>query len=157
MARKNKGEERNALRVWLQIARCNALLEGEVSRRLREGFGQSLSRFDVLSQLERAKTGRLAITQLSSQLIASSGNISRLLDRMESDGLLRRNYLEGDRRVIEIEMTEAGKNLFAGMAASQRKWIDDLMLDFPEQKKEDLFALLVEAFGFIDRKIQSGK
>ena len=42
------------LRLWLRILTIHKLVNNEVRRRLREQFGMSLSRFDLLAQLDGA-------------------------------------------------------------------------------------------------------
>jgi len=71
-----------SLSIWLQIAKASAHLEQEINGKLRENYNQSLTRFDVLSQFIRANCDEMSVGTLSSELIASSGNISRLLENV---------------------------------------------------------------------------
>ncbi len=60
------------LRLWLRLLTCANLVEGLVRTRLRQQFGATLPRFDLLAQLERAPEG-LALGELSRRMMVSNG------------------------------------------------------------------------------------
>jgi len=132
-----------SLKVWLQLMKCSKTIEAEVGSRLRRGYGQSLSRFDLLSQLERLGGGWVAIGELARMVMAASGNITALLDRMEAESLLERRASPSDRRSFQVRMTGEGRRLFAKMAADHARWIDAALVDLPEADKRHLVDLLV--------------
>ncbi|MFM7786431.1 MAG: MarR family winged helix-turn-helix transcriptional regulator, partial [Gammaproteobacteria bacterium] len=116
---KAKGDEvqgKDALRGELQLMKCAKRLEQFSTGRFRDAHGSSLSRFDVLANLSRGG-GSLPTSALAAGLIASQGNITRLLDRMEADGLIERGAHERDRRISVVRLTAAGEAAFEGMAA----------------------------------------
>ncbi|MEA2774547.1 MAG: hypothetical protein QOD93_7509, partial [Acetobacteraceae bacterium] len=45
------------LRLWLRMLSCATLIETEIRRRLREQFGTTLPRFDLMAQLDREPDG----------------------------------------------------------------------------------------------------
>ena len=55
----------------------------EMSSRLRIGYQSTMSRFDILALLYLAGAVGRSTTELANRLLASMGNITRLLDRME--------------------------------------------------------------------------
>ncbi len=120
-----KSREEQTLRLWIQIVRLANGLQKDVDSRLRREHGQSLARFDVLSQLHRAAEHQLSVGLLSASLLTPTNNITRLLDRMENDGLLVRRLSETDRRSFTVEATQAGLTLFKAMADDNRRWIND--------------------------------
>jgi len=134
--------EPTALRIWLQIAKSSAHLEQAVNSKLRENYGQSLSRFDVLSQFIRTGEDELSVGALSKELIASSGNISRLLDRMEKDNLIVRRHSDKDRRSVYIRITKSGHTLFAAMASDHHDWITQMLEGLSPKKQTKLSELL---------------
>ncbi|MEM8812038.1 MAG: MarR family transcriptional regulator [Pseudomonadota bacterium] len=128
--------ERRAIRLWLRLARTSRRIEAEVSAQLQKTFGVRFVRFDLLSQLYRAPERSLSVGALGASLVAPSGNISSLLDRMEADGLVRRVPDPEDRRRYLIRMTDQGLAQFDRMAQAQAAWvaeafaaIDDETLD----------------------------
>jgi DNA-binding MarR family transcriptional regulator len=70
-----------------------------------------LSWYDVLLELRRAKDGRLSPRELEHGMLLEQYNLSRLLDRMEAEGLVRRIPFPGDRRRQLVEITAAGRGL----------------------------------------------
>ncbi len=128
--------ERRVLRLWLRLVRTSRKVEADVSAQMQKAFGVRFVRFDVLSQLYRAPGRRLSIGDLGASLLAPSGNISSLLDRMEADGLVSRIADPNDRRRFLIQMTDYGLDQFKEMAQANARWvagafaaIDDATLD----------------------------
>lgn len=118
--------ERSAVRLWLELLRCAKTQETRLGSRLRKNFGQSLTRFDAMSQLYREDDMTLPVTVLASRLLASSSkNITGLIDRMEEDGLVTRSLNPRDRRSFEVSLTETGTSLFEAMAVEHGHWVSD--------------------------------
>ena len=134
--------DKTALKLWLQLAKTSALLQSEITARLRTHYGQSMARFDVLSQLARTDGKRLGVSALSRMLIASSGNISRLLDRMEREGLLERSPAPRDRRSIMIGLTPAGADLFTRMAKDHECWVGEILAAMSKADQQELLETL---------------
>ncbi|MGH8482470.1 MAG: MarR family winged helix-turn-helix transcriptional regulator [Nevskiaceae bacterium] len=133
---------KNALRAWIQLTKCAKRIEAHVNRRFAEAHGTSLSRFDVLANLERCAGHAASTTELSRLLLASQGNITRLLDRMEQDRLVRRRAGANDRRVSEVQMTRAGEALFARLARDHESWTTAMFADLDNAELKRLIRLL---------------
>ncbi len=133
---------KNALRAWIQLTKCAKRIEAHVNRRFAEQHGTSLSRFDVLANLERCEGHAASTTELSRLLLASQGNITRLLDRMEQDRLVRRRPSPHDKRVSEVQMTRAGEALFARLAHDHEDWTDGMFAELSNEELKQLTGLL---------------
>lgn len=120
------------------------MLQRHMDGRLRKKHHQSMSRFDVLSQLERAEGHRLPVKQLAGQLLASSGNITRLLDRMIDDDLLVRQANTKDRRSVDIAVTQKGLHCFYEMARDHAEWTKEALDDLSLPRMRQLRDLLQE-------------
>ena len=142
MSRAPDTHAKNALRAWIQLTKCAKRIEAHVNRRFAEAHGTSLARFDVLANLERCAGHAASTTDLSRMLLASQGNITRLLDRMEHDRLVRRRPSARDGRVSEVQMTRAGEALFARLAADHEAWTADLFGDVGNDELRRLARLL---------------
>lgn len=136
--------DKTALKLWLQLAKTSAALQAQVNARFRAQYGQSLARFDVLSQLARAPGQCLNVGVLSKMLIASPGNISRLLDRMQSEALLHRLPSKTDRRSTLIKITPKGSALFTEMAANHARWVEELLDGHGQKQLQDLHGGLMK-------------
>ena len=122
---KNRREQQS-VRLWLELLRCAKTQEMRLGTRFRKNFGQSLTRFDALSQLYRADNTTLSVTALASRLLAStSGNITGLIDRMEDDGLVSRRANPEDRRSFIVSLTPRGKEIFEEMAIEHGHWVTE--------------------------------
>ena len=65
--------------------------------------------YDALVHLENATDG-LGMTELANRILASKSGLTRVIDRMEADGLVRRERPPEDRRVVKVFITAAGRN-----------------------------------------------
>jgi DNA-binding MarR family transcriptional regulator len=114
------------LRLWLRLLVTTNEMERELRRRLRREFGTTLPRFDVLAALDRVPAG-LSMTELSRRLMVTNGNTTVLVAALEQDGLVRRTVSDFDRRSTTVELTAAGSEEFAQMAAAHESWVSELL------------------------------
>lgn len=119
--------QRESLKLWIELLRYSNKLEQIVDDKLRQNYGQNISRFDVLSQLDREHQNGLSVGELASRLIASKGNITGLLDRMQKDGLITKTPKPQDRRSYIINISDQGLKLFKEMAEKNATWIEDAL------------------------------
>lgn len=132
------------LRLWLRLLTCATLIEGEVRRRLRERFNTTLPRFDVLAQLDKTH-GKMTLGELSQRMMVSNGNVTGLVDRLVSDGLVARRASPRDRRVQIVSLTAAGRRVFRKMADENGDWISEIFADLDADDIEALMRLLAKA------------
>ncbi|MBU4528727.1 MAG: MarR family transcriptional regulator [Hoeflea sp.] len=114
------------LRLWLKLLKATKHVEGELRENLRVTFDTTLPRFDVMAALYRAEPG-LKMSELSSVLRVSNGNVTGIVDRLVIDGILVRIPVDNDRRATTVRLTKAGREQFAQMAAKHEAWIDNLL------------------------------
>jgi DNA-binding MarR family transcriptional regulator len=143
---------KRSLRAWLQLIKCSKRVEQEMSGRLREHYQSSLSRFDVLAHLFEAGEQGLSTTQLANRLLASKGNITRLLDRMAEDELIRRQPNPTDRRISDVFLSKKGAEAFSRMAPAHQIWSDEVFDVLSDAEKETLIALLSRVRQRLERK-----
>lgn len=83
------------------------------SRRLTKGlaseFGLTGPQLTVLKLLETF--GDLSLSSLSERIRAQNSTVTGIIDRMEREGLVRRERSTQDRRVIHIRLTDKGGKL----------------------------------------------
>ena len=78
-----------SLRLWLRLLSCTTLIEETIRQKLREKFDITLSRFDLMAQLERHREG-LTMGELSRRMMVSGGNITVIVDQLEKEQLVQR-------------------------------------------------------------------
>lgn len=129
------------LRVWLRLLTCSAMIEKRVRAGLRERFGITLPRFDLLAQLDRAPEG-LTMGELSGRLMVSNGNVTGLTDRLVEEGLVVREAESHDRRTQRVRLTPAGKRAFDAMTPENELWVENTMAGLGRDELQQLYALL---------------
>ncbi len=65
--------------------------------------------YDVLIRIGRSAEGRLTMTQLSAEVLLTSGGITRLVDRIAEAGYVERQNCPSDRRSVYVALTPAGR------------------------------------------------
>ncbi|HET9012424.1 MAG TPA: MarR family transcriptional regulator [Gemmatimonadaceae bacterium] len=136
-----------ALRTWLGLLACSNLVEREVRRRLREEFGTTLPRFDVLAQLDAAQRSDgagagLTMSELSRRLMVTNGNLTGLVERLVQEGVVSRASSASDRRSQIVRLTAAGKRALDAMVPAHERWIEELFGDLSSPDRAQLHALL---------------
>jgi DNA-binding MarR family transcriptional regulator len=89
---------------------------GEIEDALRKEGLPPLTWYDVLWPLYRAPGHRLRMKQLADEVVLSRTGLVRLVDRIETAGLLRREPVPDDRRGAYAVITDKG------MAMLRRMW-----------------------------------
>ena len=136
-------EDHSALRVWLRLLTCTQLIERRVRSGLREEFGTTLPRFDLMAQLERHREG-LKMNELSRLLMVTGGNVTAIVDQLEKEGLVERLDEPADRRAFRIRLTRAGEKAFAEMARVHEQWVVELLAGLSRKERDDLLKLLAK-------------
>ena len=97
--------------------------------------GISILGFGVLSLLEIH--GAIPMGRLADELDVALPNATGIVNRMEERGLVARRDDPTDRRIVLVEMTEAGHQVIADMEASRRERMSRLMaqLDDTQQRR----------------------
>jgi DNA-binding MarR family transcriptional regulator len=121
-----ESDSKARLRLWIRLLRASRLIESVARERLKSQFNATLPRFDVMAALYRKSDGML-MSEISRFLMVSNGNVTGIVDRLVSDGLVARAQRNGDRRTSFVTLTRKGRTAFAGMAAAHESWIDELL------------------------------
>jgi len=88
--------------------------------------------------------GPRRMSELADVVEISSASLTGIVDRLEDRGLARRVRSDEDRRVVTVELTEAGR---AEMVASNREFaarVRTLLEPLSEQERAQLLALLTK-------------
>ena len=72
-----------------------------------------LSSYEVLLYLNDSDGGRMRMSELADSVLISRSGLTRLVDRLERQGLLKRERCTSDARGLFAEITPEGRRLFA--------------------------------------------
>ena len=141
----SRAKRHESLRLWLRLLTGSNLVERHVRRRLRETFGITLPRFDVLAQLDSASREHvhgLTMSELSRRLMVTNGNLTGLIERLAQEGLVTRAASPTDRRTQIVRLSAEGKRVLDAMTPVHERWIDDLFAGLSSDDHSQLHALL---------------
>lgn len=101
-------QEVTALNAFIKLTRSVEALAARLSRSsVLEGL--TLSQFGALETLYHL--GPMCQSELGEKLLRSGGNITLVVDNLEKCGLVHRERVPEDRRMIRVSLTEAGREL----------------------------------------------
>jgi DNA-binding MarR family transcriptional regulator len=127
--------------AWVQLIRAHRSALCSVERALRAADLPPLEWYDVLLELERG--GPLRSRDLQDRLLLAQYNLSRLLDRMESEKLISRERCSEDARCQWVRVTDDGKALRKRMWPVYASAIDEALgAKVTEVQAEKLSELL---------------
>jgi DNA-binding MarR family transcriptional regulator len=89
-----------------------------------EHDGFPLTWFDVLSRLTDAGPAGLRMQELEQLALFTRGGLTRLVDRIEAAGLVRREPVPEDRRGVRVVLTADGRQRYAAAIARHREVIE---------------------------------
>ena len=130
------------LQVHLRLARCRNLMMREM-RRSVERWNLTMPQFDVLAELARAPEQGFTFVELSRLLLVTSGNLTGIIDRLEADGLVKREAELTDRRVTRMRLTAAGKRRMDEILPLHANDVAHMLAAIPRER----LALLNELLG----------
>ncbi|MGJ3404713.1 MarR family winged helix-turn-helix transcriptional regulator [Glutamicibacter sp. Je.9.36] len=113
--------------IWRGLLYGQRSMMLRLSVELKRDFGLNSAQFEALLYLWEAKANRLPATQLSNQLLYSSGSGSHLISRLEQLHLVRRDRDSQDARMVVVTLTEAGLDLISRARAAH---IESLAKEF---------------------------
>jgi DNA-binding MarR family transcriptional regulator len=99
--------DQRGLNAWRSLLQAHASLMRELATDLVTKTGLTLGDFDVLAQLALAG-GELRMTDLAARAFSSRSSMTRRVDRLVDEGLVRRSGAEADARSVVVALTEAG-------------------------------------------------
>ncbi len=106
LARDALPDERG-LEAWRSFLQAHASLMRELATDLVTRTGLTLGDFDVLAQLA-LYGGELRMTDLANRAFSSRSGMTRRVDRLVDDGLVRRSSADADARGVVVALTDAG-------------------------------------------------
>jgi DNA-binding MarR family transcriptional regulator len=129
------------LKMWIRMLGVTRASESHLREFLRVKHATTLPRFDVLAALYRRRDG-VTMSELSRMLLVSNGNATAVVDRLESDGLVRRTPSDADRRTVFVALTPEGLAQFEGLAADHEREVDRLFASLSEPGLDMLTEIL---------------
>jgi DNA-binding MarR family transcriptional regulator len=141
MARSVRNIERQAAdldRSWVEIGRF--FLSRRLRSRLHQGVAAELS---PVQRLALATLGEcpFRVGDLADQLGLAESSATRLVDRLERQGLVARRMLPTDRRSVTVELTPAGRLTAENAAHGRRAYLAEILRALEPRERAELVRL----------------
>jgi DNA-binding MarR family transcriptional regulator len=128
------------LRAWRGLLRVHASMTKALDAQLDTAHGLPLSSYEVLMFLADADGERMRMHDLASSIILSRSGLTRLVDRLERDGYIKRVSCPSDARGAFAQLTPAGRDKLAACRATHLAGVRSLFLDHLTPAELDALA-----------------
>jgi DNA-binding MarR family transcriptional regulator len=132
------------LGAWRGLLRVHSRLTKALDADLVREHGIPLSEYEVLLFLADAPDGHMRMSELADGVLLSRSGLTRLVDRMEREGLLRRERCEDDARGFNAIITDAGRELFQRARRTHLDGVRELFLEKLSAQELRTLAELLE-------------
>lgn len=115
--------------------------------RVAEGEGLSIQLYNVLRILRGAGPEGLPTLEIAQRMVERSPGITRLVDRLESQQLVKRSRTSGDRRCVYCAISERGLEVLARLDGPVDAWTGDHLGWLGAETLEKFIELLEQVRG----------
>jgi len=127
--------------AYLSLLRTADALEASVEAKLKE-FGLTGTQYNALRILRGAGAEGLPCSEIGERMITRDPDITRLLNRLQKRGLVKRAHAETDRRVIHGKITRTGLKLLREMDEPVERHNRAMLKHVGREKLRQLIELL---------------
>jgi DNA-binding MarR family transcriptional regulator len=105
------------------------------------GHEVNFSQFITLKTLAKGPAG---VGELARSAQLHPGAMTRLLDKLAERGLVARESVAGDRRAVQIALTDAGRAMWDEIAPSAQRVLDRATKNFTDAEREQLLRMVAQ-------------
>jgi MarR family 2-MHQ and catechol resistance regulon transcriptional repressor len=131
-------EERLALDLTIKLARASQALMNRVMCQV-VAAGVSPSQFGVLDALYHL--GPMTLGDIAKKHLKSPNNMTSVVDTMERSGLVERRRCAQDRRVIYVDITDKGREIFAKLWPGHVERLVEAVASLEPEERAELARL----------------
>ncbi|SFB51805.1 DNA-binding transcriptional regulator, MarR family [Amycolatopsis marina] len=121
--------ERALVHEWQHLSARHATVSGALEGELHRLHGIGVNEFEALERLACEGEGKCRGAELSDAVHLSQSAVSRLVARLEREGLVMRAMCEADRRGIFVKLTEEGRELYLAAKPTHRRVLAETLGD----------------------------
>jgi MarR family transcriptional regulator, 2-MHQ and catechol-resistance regulon repressor len=123
-----------ALSTWVKLARAFTSFNRKSADSIKS-FNLTQPQFSVIEALGHLGAQKIGV--LCDKMLVSGGNMTLVLDNLESLGFIERVHCKEDRRAIMVQLTEKGRNLFQEIFPKHAQLsTDTISVISPEEQKQ---------------------
>jgi DNA-binding MarR family transcriptional regulator len=109
---------------WRGILDRHARVQCALTHALEHQHGLGMSEFEVLERLADEGDCSVRVAEIADHVHLSQSALSRVIDRLEKHGLVRRGTCENDRRAIFAELTDEGRERYEAARPTHREVLE---------------------------------
>lgn len=113
-----------------------------------EEYGLSTPEWRVLVHVARRE--KMSVREIHESVYLEKPSVSRAVAKLEKAGLLEKSTCDADHRLIEIELTDSGHELFHGIVPEALAFEAALLSAFSDAEREQLDALMERLHDVLD-------
>jgi len=126
-------------RGWRDFVQTFGTVMHQLDQDMQADQDTPLAWFDVLVHLNEAPEGRLRMHELAESLVLVPSSLTRLIDRMNSAGLVEREPCPEDRRVVYCVITGEGRAVYHRVRPGHNDRVQERFMQY--LNREDVAAL----------------
>lgn len=135
------GASRSASDCSINVARTGSLVLAELTRRRRPYVDISVAAFQVLAIIE-GEGKPLPPSVVADRMVTTTGTMTSLIDTLVRRGLVRRLPHPEDRRMLLIDITDAGRDVVDLILPVTHRATKEMFRDLSEPERQQLLSLL---------------
>ena len=109
--------------AWQALLHAHEQITTRLDAELKAEHGLTLSEYDVLLRLARAAQRSLRMTEVAQRIMFSPSGLTRVVDRLEREGLVSRRRDSEDARVVFATLTDKGRERLRAAARTHLRGI----------------------------------
>ncbi|MCT1803117.1 MarR family transcriptional regulator [Kocuria carniphila] len=117
---------RGSIEAWEALSRCHVSVTRVLQRNVNL-HGLSRREFEVLATLYTADRSGLRLRDLNSHVLLTQSSLSRMLERLESKGLVSRRQDAQDLRGVRVTLTNEGSDLYEAISVGHDQMVAELI------------------------------
>jgi DNA-binding MarR family transcriptional regulator len=111
------------LRAWQGLLHAHQHVTRLLDAELQAGHGISIAEYDVLLRLARTPDRALKMSEVARRVMMSPSGLTRVADRLSAAGLITRERIEDDARIMLARLTESGRQRLRAAAETHLRGI----------------------------------
>lgn len=135
-----------SLRIWRNMLFSHSAIVQKLGEELHERAGLTLAQYDVLLRLRDSEDGAMRMGELAEGVLVTTSGLTRVVDRLESAGLVERVRVSSDRRGVRVTLSDAGRAKLTEASKLHREGIERYFTRFITEDEapalESFFARL---------------
>jgi DNA-binding MarR family transcriptional regulator len=109
---------------WREVLDRHARVSCALTHALEHQHGLGMSEFEVLERLASEGDCSVRVAEIADHVHLSQSALSRVIDRLEKHGLVKRGTCENDRRAIYAELTDDGRDRYEAARPTHREVLE---------------------------------